>query len=1111
MFRVVAIVSPACASCARRLRPAASSLLRHRHAHTAEAAARQIAPDNDGPDDFPLPVVSPSDDPPHLPPLHALSLSDAAATVARLRVAVQLAQPLRVDGASRAPADTITSSPLAARIAQNSQLHGALEAASAALTSAAGAAARADAEAASATLADAASLARDAVALSIVPGAPTPLRATTARLLVQLGDVGAGALVHCGGNGLAAPPPLPVASAALTLLRALIAHEVALGAGAPPIAVLHAIAAPIGAFFHAASHGAAPPPDAATLSLSTEAAALWTWCMTAVGAARGHKFIKPRVAALKVAARANAAAAALPPAAADAAASQLLFAAAVPVKESIGMAAAARALRTLLSARAHSRASLPKLRADAAAAFSPALLLAATQILAYGAAETAGDGSALSTGALGATGAAGHVVSNGVVGGGAGDARQRNFIVRGGPMFGGDALLASVFEVCAVRLTALAEGLLDAEESGWPDDEVETTADGPRDADGRVADADNETWFVGRAAESRSPSPHGDAAGGGKKSARPEIIVDVNSKTPHAPFSVLKAERISLKRYKESARDGIAAAAAIMGTSAGSTRNRDSSENARAATPAALDAVFTDAAREAALATGAASPSWDAAALPCVPHMRAVAHAASTLQKYPLRAATAFSTSHVLALGQLSSECVVGASAATALGSSAAALVDAIGDAAVARSLAGLSGIRAELSLASNFSQRGIHHRGLYSATARRIVARSFSREDGRLAHVPDDELIRAALTLATAWEFDRDAFGTLFAELRAREDERLARGGDGDGASPWVTPGDTRAAGGRAGGGALRAVVDGLTRSLSGIDSALAATPDFLWRRGAGVDEAEAAASFHEDDLSPAGARPTRTATAPDRRATVAAELQAAVITLHAASVPFAHYCEQLPPALLATALATPPAGGAPFIGGADAAFLDALADALVCALGAEEEVAGGVVEKKPSFRWLRGWRGGGAAVPSPNSPAPAVGSHTASNGGAVPGNDIRAHALSLFNIVPPPGATGRASVVRNFVTRDGLRLGLCLPFHSVAIEVVGPASFVANAFARSDPRAPPAVPSLRTLWRRALLQSAGWEIAYVAPLARGAPPLTRIAALDLLARSMPAQFVRK
>ncbi len=778
------------------------------------------------------------------------------------------------------------------------------------------------------------------------------------------------------------------------------------------------------------------------------------------------------------------------------------------------MAAAARALRTLLSARAHSRASPPKLRADASAAFSPALLLAATQILAHGAAETVGDGPALSTGALGATGAVGHVVSNGVVGGGAGDARQRNFIVRGGPMFGGDALLASVFEVCAGRLAALAEGLLDAEERGWPDDDVETTADGgPRDADGRVAGADDESLFVGRAAENLSPSPRGDAADGGKKSARPEIIADLNSKTPHAPFSVLRAERVSLKRYKESAREGIAAAAAIMGTSAGSAGTRDSAENARAVTPAALDAVVTDAAREAALTSGAASPSWDAAALPCVPHMRAVALAAATLQKYPLRAAAAFSTSHVLALGQLSSECVVGASAATALGSSAAALVDAIGDASVARSLAGLSGIRAELSLASNFSQRGIHHRGLYAATARRIVARGFSREDGRLAHVPDDELIRAALTLATAWEFDRDAFGTLFAELRAREDERLARGGDGDGASPWVTPGDTRAAGGRAGGGALRAVVDGLTRSLSGIDSALAATPDFLWRRGAGVDEAEAAACVFEDDvLSPAGARPTRTATAPDRRATVAAELQAAVITLHAASVPFAHYCEQLPTALLATALATPPAGGAPFIGGADAALLDALADALACALGAEEEEEEGArgAEKKTSFRWLRGWRGGGAggsaAVPSPNSP-----SHAAWNSGAVPSNDIRAHALSLFNIVLPPGATGRTSVVRNFVTRDGLRLGLCLPFHSVAIEVVGPASFVANAFARSDPRAPPTVPSLRTLWRRALLESAGWEIAYVAPLARGAPPLTRIAALDLLARSMPAQFVRK
>ena len=354
-------------------------------------------------------------------PLPSMSLTDAAAALVRLRIALQLAQPLCER--SRAPLTPAATSPLAAFVKRDAQLELLLQAASisisqskaAVVTRGGGGGGGGGREA----LGAAASLIANVASLGPCSGS---LHATRSRLVVQLYDVGTRAL-----RAAVREPNDATLAAALDFLRGATALEALDGCGAPPLPLLDACAVILGGATRTSlllkSSSSTAASSFLTVSVLAETSALWAWWDS--GAADGQvrsqkgvsaagvgeervgsllssrpaagRYVGPRIAALKAvqAASAVGAAVALTRPQADAAASALLYAASATTHE--GGAAALRALRALTTARAAT--GVPCTRLLTPEAFCPRALAQVFAML--------GDGSEFSASGMRGGGGAG--------------------------------------------------------------------------------------------------------------------------------------------------------------------------------------------------------------------------------------------------------------------------------------------------------------------------------------------------------------------------------------------------------------------------------------------------------------------------------------------------------------------------------------------------------------------------------------------------------------------------------------------------------------------------------------------------------------------------------
>lgn len=102
-----------------------------------------------------------------------------------------------------------------------------------------------------------------------------------------------------------------------------------------------------------------------------------------------------------------------------------------------------------------------------------------------------------------------------------------------------------------------------------------------------------------------------------------------------------------------------------------------------------------------------------------------------------------------------------------ALAASSSALVQAVGDAAVAYAVTGESALHHEAALLHAYATAGVPHRGMFTALARRIAAKGSVR---RLGALSDAEVVRTLHALALGWVLgDRDALAVLIRELQSR------------------------------------------------------------------------------------------------------------------------------------------------------------------------------------------------------------------------------------------------------------------------------------------------------------------------------------------------------
>jgi hypothetical protein len=232
----------------------------------------------------------------------------------------------------------------------------------------------------------------------------------------------------------------------------------------------------------------------------------------------------------------------------------------------------------------------------------------------------------------------------------------------------------------------------------------------------------------------------------------------------------------------------------------------------------------------------------------------------------------------------------------------AADLLHAVGLQAVSYALAGESPAADEASLALAYALGGVPHRALFSAVARRAVARGTARPS-RLAPVPTQSLVASLYALSLAYEFDQDAFAVLLRELRERqhaallaqeEEAALAMvaagaggghrghggggGGGGRGGGLASSPGSGSGSGSGSGvGGFLAGVgrrfgLKGRSGAATAVDDdaasfedvgtdhlAMAAAPDFQWARGEEVDDEAAAAAVatRREHPAPVPSRP--------------------------------------------------------------------------------------------------------------------------------------------------------------------------------------------------------------------------------------------------------------
>lgn len=138
---------------------------------------------------------------------------------------------------------------------------------------------------------------------------------------------------------------------------------------------------------------------------------------------------------------------------------------------------------------------------------------------------------------------------------------------------------------------------------------------------------------------------------------------------------------------------------------------------------------------------------------------------------------------------------------------------------AVSHALLGISSAKVEMALLHTFLQAGVPHRALFSALARRVVARSSDFGGKRLKHLTLTELTNTLVAFVMAWEFDQDAFAILLREIDIKIKSRTPS------SKVLVSP--------------------SVSKLLT-----LAAAPDFEWGRGRELDlnEANEASGFNDD-----------------------------------------------------------------------------------------------------------------------------------------------------------------------------------------------------------------------------------------------------------------------
>jgi len=140
---------------------------------------------------------------------------------------------------------------------------------------------------------------------------------------------------------------------------------------------------------------------------------------------------------------------------------------------------------------------------------------------------------------------------------------------------------------------------------------------------------------------------------------------------------------------------------------------------------------------------------------------------------------------------------------------------------AVSHALLGLSSARVEAALLHAFSLAGVPHRALFSALARRVVARSSDFGGRRLKHLNLTELTNTLVAFALAWEFDQDAFAVLLREIDIKIKSRNQMKST---STLLISP--------------------SVSRSLT-----FAAAPDFEWGRGRDLDLDEAKSASESTD----------------------------------------------------------------------------------------------------------------------------------------------------------------------------------------------------------------------------------------------------------------------
>jgi len=477
-----------------------------------------------------------------------------------------------------------------------------------------------------------------------------------------------------------------------------------------------------------------------------------------------------------------------------------------------------------------------------------------------------------------------------------------------------------------------------------------------------------------------------------------------------------------------------------------------------------------------------------------------------------------------------------------ALSRSAHAASMSLCDLAIVQALAGESCGREEAALAGLCARGGLAHRGFFRAMGRRMVGRGSNRGvDPRLSTLTTRNIISLLQALCLAWEFDEDAFSMGIGELQRRVDAGgievalASPGGEGGWKAEEVPMGvgveedmDSWGKGGAAAWKKKRPFSSLLAPATN------SPSPDFLWDRGSSSDWASI---------------PTTTSTGeawevePPLDTQACRQLHDVLITLGTLA-PFPALVWEVPKPLRLAALSVSPfynPGQAEAAAeGAVAPFypppapLAQLADHCIRVLRASLTPGGPLLaaaaaaaHPPPTPRqeiprllsWLFDGKhalGSEAGAerrrkrripPPPPRPGPAACGMPPTLVSEAPCDAARLtqRASTFLDLLThpeivaalreeglsQPGEVGEALVAPTYAAQCGVVCHVALPYHRVAIELVGPGGAVAAcAYPHPPPTPTPPHPpslSLHTMWKASILRASGWTVIFmpVPPLA--------------------------